>query len=401
VTETKRAESERQALQTQLIQAQKMEAVGQLAGGVAHDFNNILTAILMQLSLLREEQQLSPEIQAGLRDLEGEARRAANLTRQLLMFSRRQVLQTQVLDLNSLLGNLLKMLRRLIGEHIVIELSAAPGDLWVEADAGMLEQVVMNLVVNARDAMPSGGSVTLKTRLAVFDAATAGSNPDARAGRFVHLTVADTGCGMDAETVAHIFEPFFTTKEVGRGTGLGLATVYGIVNQHRGWVEVHSEIGRGSTFEVFLPASAEPVIKVVDEATFATLPRGRETLLVVEDEASVRHSMVATLQRIGYRVLQAGNGPEALQTWARQRDAIQLLITDVVMPGGLSGLDLADRALEEKPGFRVILISGYSLEMAKRGLPRSEALRFLQKPFEAVTLARLVRECLDARAAGR
>jgi signal transduction histidine kinase/ActR/RegA family two-component response regulator len=397
VTERQQAEAERQHLQTQLIQAQKMEAVGQLAGGVAHDFNNILTAVLMQLSLLREEPHLTSEVQAGLKDLEGEAKRAANLTRQLLMFSRRQTLQPQLLDLNSLLGNLLKMLRRLIGEHISLEFSGAAGDLWLEADPGMLEQVVMNLVVNARDAMPAGGRVSLTTQLVNFDESASQRNPEARPGAFACLAITDTGCGMDEATIKHIFEPFFTTKEVGKGTGLGLATVYGIVKQHRGWVEVRSAVDHGSTFEVFLPASAQFTIKAVDEATVATLPRGDETLLVVEDEASVRRTMVTTLQRLGYRVLDAGNGPAALQIWTRQRDAIHLLITDAVMPGGLSGLDLADRVLEEKPDLHIILISGYSLEMAKRGLPKSKSIRFLQKPFEAGALARLVRECLDSR----
>ena len=398
ITERKRAELERQRLQAQLIQAQKMEAIGQLAGGVAHDFNNILTAILMHLSLLQDNVQVSAEVRAGLKELETEAKRAANLTRQLLMFSRRQVLQPQVLDLNSLLGNLLKMLCRLIGEHVGLEFKAAPGALWVAADPGMLEQVVMNLVVNARDAMPQGGRVTLTTQFVQFDGTVRQRNPEAYPGLFASLTVSDTGCGMDEATLKHIFEPFFTTKEPGKGTGLGLATVFGIVKQHGGWVEVTSAVGQGTSFRVLLPVKSDATAVLVQPAEEAQVRGGDEVVLVVEDEGAVRNNLVTMLAQHGYRVRGAGNGPEAFRVWEQFPEQPDLLITDMVMPGGMSGLELSEHLQQQKPSLRVILMSGYSTAMAQQGVPRTPGLRFLQKPFSAVTLARLVRECLDAQA---
>ena len=396
ITDRKREEEKRQALQAQLIQAQKMEAVGQLAGGVAHDFNNILTAILLQLNMLQDDPKLSPEVHSGLKDLEGEAKRAANLTRQLLMFSRRQVLHPQVLDLNSLLGNLLKMLRRLIGENIHLEFNGALGDLWLEADPGMLEQVVMNLVVNARDAMPGGGRITLTTRSVNLVASASQRNPEAYSGQFVCLAVSDNGCGMDEATLERIFEPFFTTKEAGKGTGLGLATVYGIAKQHRGWIEVDSAVGRGSTFSIYLPAR-EQVAAIVDPILeVGSVPGGNENLLVVEDEDSVRRGLLEILGKLGYRVWAAGNGPDALRQWAQRDGQIDLVITDVVMPGGISGVELADRLLQQKQALKVILMSGYSPEKMVRGLQQTRGVSFLQKPFEAARLARMVRTCLDA-----
>ncbi len=248
--------TERRRLEEQLRQAQKMEAVGQLAGGVAHDFNNILAATMMRLSLLQEDPAVSPDLRASLHELEEGANRAASLTRQLLMFSRRQAMRKQVLDLNQVLAGFLRMLRRLLGAHIELELVSTTADLWLEADAGMIEQVVLNLSLNARDAMPGGGRLTISTGAVEFTADDTARQPEARPGRFVRLGVVDTGCGMDAATVARVFEPFFTTKEVGKGTGLGLATVYGIVKQHQGWIEVESLVGRGSTFRVYLPALA-------------------------------------------------------------------------------------------------------------------------------------------------
>ncbi len=397
ISERRQAEVERQALQAQLIQAQKMEAVGQLAGGVAHDFNNILTAVLMHLSLLQSEEGLSAEVRAGLAELATEANRAANLTRQLLMFSRRQALQREVLDLNSLLGNFLKMLRRLIGEHIGLEFKGAPHALWMEADPGMLEQVVMNLVVNARDAMPNGGRITLATRLAEFDERVRDRQPEAAPGQFVGLSVTDTGCGMDAAVLKHIFEPFFTTKEVGKGTGLGLATVYGIVKQHGGWVEIESAVGQGSTFSIYLPAKAQVFAISTQGSGIKAVKGGNETLLLVEDEPSVRQTANAVLRQHGYQLFEAGDGPAALQVWQQCGGKVDLLLTDMVMPGGLSGLELAEHLLAQNARLKVILMSGYSTEMAGRDVPKREGVTFLQKPFVASTLARLVRDCLDAK----
>lgn len=280
--------TERKRLEAQLRQAQKLEAIGQLAGGVAHDFNNILAATMMHLGLLQMNTHLDEETRQTLNDLEAEARRAAALTRQLLMFSRRSVLAVKPLDINAVVANLLKMLNRLIGEHIDLRFDGKAGLPLVEADAGMLEQVLMNLVVNARDALPKGGRIVISTALAGFDATDLAANPERRPGQFLCLAVSDTGCGMDAAIVKHIFEPFFTTKEAGKGTGLGLATVHGIVAQHKGWVELESEPGNGATFRVFLPALTEAAEQVVPTRPVESLRRGRETILLVEDEAQVR-----------------------------------------------------------------------------------------------------------------
>ena len=396
ITERRRAQEEHQSLQARLVQAQKMEAIGQLAGGVAHDFNNILTAIMMQLSVLQDDAKLSEEMRNGLKDLEDEAGRAANLTRQLLMFSRRQVLQPRILDLNSLLGNLLKMLRRVIGEHINLEFGGAHGDLWLEADPGMLEQVVMNLVVNARDSMPAGGRIRLTTRSVDLDASASQRNPEASAGQFVCLSVSDTGSGMDDATAKRIFEPFFTTKEAGKGTGLGLATVYGIVKQHRGWIEVETAIGRGSTFSVYLPGRPDASGSIRQTPDDASMPGGSENLLVVEDEGSVRRGLCEIMEKLGYRIRAADNGPDAFRKWAELGGRIDLLITDIVMPGGISGIDLADRLRKRKPALKVILISGYSPEIVGHGVPQEPGIRYLQKPFSAEALARMTRELLDA-----
>jgi len=389
--------SERRRLELQLRQAQKLEAVGQLAGGVAHDFNNILTAILLHLNLLQTDQKLAANVQAELKDLETEAQRAVSLTRQLLMFSRREVMRRQVFDLNSLVGTLLKMLCRVIGEHIKLEMSGASESMWIEADAGMVEQIIMNLCVNARDAMPTGGRISLQTQLLEFDATVYQRHAEARPGRFVCLKVSDTGCGMDAETLKRVFEPFFTTKEPGKGTGLGLATVYGIVKQHQGWVEVQSAVGHGTEFSIFLPACEHAPIPEAQPATSAPIPGGNETLLLVEDERSVRATAGRILQQLGYRVLEAGSAPEALQIWAQNQGNVDLLITDVVMPGGLSGLELAEQLLKQRMGLRAILLSGYSAEIAHWGIPNSEQIKFLAKPLSTRLLAQTVRECLDAK----
>jgi CheY-like chemotaxis protein len=384
-------------LEEQLRQAQKMEAIGQLAGGVAHDFNNILAAMLLQLGLLRLDANLTPDLAAALGQLEKGANRAAGLTRQLLTFSRRQLMKVKPLDLNELLADLLKMLRRLLGEHIDLMVQGETGPLWIEADAGMVEQVVMNLCVNARDAMPQGGRLTIKTESRTFETADAETRPEAQPGKFVCLTVADTGCGMDEATQARIFEPFFTTKDIGKGTGLGLATAYGIVRQHLGWIEVESKVGQGSMFRVFLPAQRMPPsgspARSSPEAPLA--PRGRETILVVEDEESVRRLAVSCLQRLGYRVLEASNGVEALQRWNEVAGRIDLLLTDKVMPEGINGLELAERLRAMNRRLKVIISSGYSLELTRPTTWSERGVKFLAKPYEFETLAVMVRKCLD------
>jgi len=386
--------TERQRLEAQFRQAQKMEAIGQLVGGVAHDFNNILAAVLLHLDALQTEPGLAKETRADLKELAAEAKRGATLTRQLLMYSRRSVLQVKSVDLNELIENLLKMLRRLLGEHIDLRFHGKIGLPRIDADPGMIEQVVVNLAVNGRDAMPEGGALTLSTSAGAFDEAQARLHPDRRAGRFVCLSVADAGYGMDEATLKRIFEPFFTTKDVGKGTGLGLPTVQGIAAQHKGWVEVESQPGKGSTFRVFLPQSTLTPTKSAATENQPP-PRGDETILLVEDESSLRRTASACLQSLGYRVLEAANGLEAMSLWSQHQREIDLLLTDLVMPEGLSGLQLAQRLRRAQPGLKIIIASGYSAELTEKGLPPTDHFSFLPKPFDAAMLGKAVRACLD------
>lgn len=391
-----RDSSERKRLEEQFRQSQKMEAIGQLAGGVAHDFNNILAAMLMVLEMQRNNANLDPETKQDLGELEVQARRAASLTRQLLLFSRRSVMETRVVDLNAVVANLLKMLGRLLGEHIALGFEPGKQLPLVEADVGMLEQVLMNLAVNARDAMPEGGRITLATTRLEFSAKAVALNPERCRGQFVCLAVSDTGCGMDAATKKRVFEPFFTTKEGSKGTGLGLATVHGIVAQHRGWVEVESEVGQGTTFRVYLPASTQQALPA-GPARSEAVPRGTETLLVVEDETGVRHLLVRTLRNLGYRVHEAADGREATMLWQAHGREIDLLFTDILMPQGISGLDLAERLKAEKPSLRIVISSGYSAETAKIERLTSLGAVSLPKPYPVSLLGKTVRQCLDQK----
>ncbi len=388
--------TERRRLEEQYRQSQKLEAIGQLAGGVAHDFNNILAALMMQLDLLQMHTELDAETQQALQDMDVEAHRAASLTRQLLMFSRRSVLSVRPLDLNELIANLLRMLGRLIGEQIDMRFNSKAGLPFVEADAGMLEQVLVNLVVNARDAMPRGGNITLSTALAIMSEQEVVANPNRRRGRFICLAVSDTGIGMDTDTVKRVFEPFFTTKEAGKGTGLGLATVHGIVAQHRGWMEVESQLGLGTTFRVFLPAAADVVVPQ-DEPSgpSSPMPCGHETILVVEDEDPVRRTIVKALQALGYQIHQAANGQEAMRLWQLHGSDVDLLLTDMVLPEGMNGLELTEQLQSLKPELKVIISSGYSAEIVQAGLPHRDGVVYLPKPYATHTLAEAVRKCLD------
>ncbi len=387
--------TEEKRLEERLRQAQKLEAIGQLAGGVAHDFNNILAAIMMNLGLLQMTPNLDPETEYALKDLETHALRASALTRQLLMFSRRSVLAVKPLNLNEVITNLLRMLSRLIGEHIDLEFKEAPGLPLVSADTGLLEQVIMNLVVNARDAMSKGGLLTIQTRVAEFSAAGNDTFSERRSGRHVCLEVSDTGHGMNSETLKHIFEPFFTTKDAGRGTGLGLATVHGIVAQHTGWVEVDSREGYGSTFRVFLPTTQLPASEVVEDRKEDVVHRGMETILLVEDEPSLRRLASRSLRNLGYNIFEAANGNEALALWEQHNAAIDLIFTDMVMPEGMTGLELTERLRAEKPGVKAIITSGYSVEMATAGVPTEMGIVYLSKPYQLKSLAAMVRDCLD------
>jgi two-component system cell cycle sensor histidine kinase/response regulator CckA len=387
--------SDRRQLEEQLRQSQKLESIGQLAGGVAHDFNNLLTVITGHLSLLRLRGPETTEVSDSLREIGAAADRAANLTRQLLAFSRRQVMQMRDLDVNEIVENMAKMLRRLVGEDVALHFHPAPQRLVIHADPGMVEQILLNLAVNARDAMPRGGHLSIATTAVEFSE-TAARPPQAKAGRFACLTVVDSGVGIPPEVLPHIFEPFFTTKDVGQGSGLGLATVYGIVQQHEGWIEVSSRINEGTTFRIYLPRCGE-----VSPAAAANTPKpsavgGRETILLVEDEAAVRLIMSVVLTRHGYEVLEAENGRTAQEVWAKHREKIRLLITDLVMPDGISGQDLARMLGREDPQLRVIFTSGYSASIAGRDFPLNEGINFLAKPFEAGRLAQVVRDTLDA-----
>jgi PAS domain S-box-containing protein len=390
--------TERKRLEEQLRQVQKMEAIGQLSGGVAHDFNNLLTVIKGQISLLECSGPRDPETDQSLEEISKAADRAANLTRQLLAFSRRQVMQLRDLDINAVVGSMASMVRRILGEDVELELACASVPLGVQADTGMMEQVILNLVVNARDAMPSGGRLRIETTRVEIDADTVRRRPEARVGAFVRLSVSDTGTGIQPETMPKIFEPFFTTKEFGKGTGLGLATVYGIVQQHRGWIGVESEVGQGTRFHVYLPAIEGTVLTgLTEEGEPEESARGGETILLVEDEAEVRGVARFALTRQGYQVIEASTGVQALELWAEHRARIKLLLTDVVMPGGIGGVDLALRLTAEKPGLRVICMSGYSPEMAGKNFALREGVNFLPKPFDMTTLTRVVRVCLDRK----
>lgn len=381
-------------LEAQLRQALKMESVGQLAAGVAHDFNNILTVIQGHAGLLQVDATLPRGVGESVKQITLAAERAAHLTRQLLMFSRKQVMQPRLLDLNEVIQNVAKMLRTALGEHITLRRHTAESLPAIHADPGMLEQVLFNLAVNARDAMPKGGTLLIRTYAVEFDEASVSTSPEARPGYFVCLSLSDTGCGMTADTLAHIFEPFFTTKEIGKGTGLGLATVYGIIKQHQGWIEVDSAVGEGTTFRVFLPATCKsPAAAGGPHRREA--PGGSETILVVEDEPALRELVQEILQKKGYRVLEAPTGVKALGLWQRHRDEINLLLTDMMMPEGVSGLELAERLLADKPDLKVIYSSGYSLDVVSPDFAIRDGVNFLQKPYDPETLARLVRDCLN------
>ncbi|MFT3870673.1 MAG: PAS domain S-box protein [Nibricoccus sp.] len=379
----------RKILEEQLRQSQKMDAVGQLAGGIAHDFNNVLASVLLQLGLVQDQPGLDPAIRGVFRDLEKEIQRGANLTRQLLAFSRQQAMETKAIRLDQLLNGLVSMLRRLLGENIAIECDFPRDTPLVDADPGMIEQVAINLCVNARDAMPQGGRLLLRTRAVEASPQNIAYTSDARSGRFVCLDVTDTGCGMDSATIERIFEPFFTTKSIGKGTGLGLATVYGIVKQHGGWVEVDSTVGKGSVFRVYLPAAQESQMPAA--AAAAPVPRGHgQTILVVEDEPAVRKMFGQILTQYGYHVIETESGPRALEEWGKQTTSIDLLVSDMVMPGGMDGVQLATALRARKPDLKVILCTGYSTTVLGAGELSQRDIVLLRKPIAMQDLLRAV-----------
>ncbi|GEM_PF-154317 len=386
--------TERKLMEEQFRQAQKMEAVGRLAGGVAHDFNNLLMIVRGYTELLLDSGELSPGLQRNAEQIAKAAERASGLTHQLLAFSRKQVLAPQVLDLNTVVAGVDKMLHRLIGEDIELVTRPCAGLWHVKADPGQLEQVLLNLAINARDAMPRGGRLTLETRNVELDARFVRHHSGSRPGQHVLLTVSDNGAGMPPDVRSRIFEPFFTTKEVGRGTGLGLATVYGIVKQSNGYITVESEPGQGTTFHIYLPRAEEELLPAVESRERATVAGGTETILLVEDQQDVRALACEFLGRQGYRVLEARSGPEALQVSGQHAGEIHVLVTDVIMPG-MSGRELVDQLAPARPQMKVLYVSGYTDEaIGKHGIlePGTE---FLQKPFSRESLARKLRDMLD------
>jgi PAS domain S-box-containing protein len=393
--------TERLNLESQLRQAQKMEGIGQLAAGIAHDFNNILTIIQGHASRLHNLEGLPERTKESVAQVSVAADRAATLTRQLLTFCRKQAMVAKETDLNETVTHVSAMLERILGEDIALEVKGNTNLPSINADSAMLELILINLACNSRDAMPKGGTLRIATSSVEINAAYVQQRPEARAGQHVCLTVADTGCGMRPETLRRVFEPFFTTKEVGKGTGLGLATVYGIVDQHHGWIEVISEVGVGTTFKIYLPqvehpqghAVERPTTPIIEQGTDAQC--GHETILLVEDEMALRELARIVLEDYNYRILEAGSGVQALKVWEEHKDEIDMLLTDMVMPEGMTGRDLAEKLQAEKPKLKVLYSSGYSPDVVGGYFKLPENSRFLAKPYQPPVLAQAVRECLD------
>ncbi len=396
--------TERRRLEAKVQQVEKMEAVCQLAGGVAHDYNNILTSILLRLGMLLEDTDLSEGNRGMIRQLEREARRAARLTRQLLLFSRQQATGFRRLDLNAMLAKQLEKLRGLLGRDVRLECTAGNAPLWIEADADMIEQLMRNLCLNAKDAMtPEGGRLAIDARIALLDAKAARLNPEAAAGSFVCLSVTDAGCGMNMAALEGLFEPFFATNAAEKAAGLGFSAVYGIAKQHRGWMEVACQMGKCSSFRVYLPVL--PEAKPVAPAPPApAVPIEKETILVVDDEQAVRRMVALGLQLYGYHVLEASSGAEAIQMWEDHPDVIDLLFTDMRMPGRMNGIELFEQLKQRDPTLIGIISSGYSEEIMKPQSQLPRGLVFLPKPYDVKTLVGTVRSCLEinsVRAADR
>jgi PAS domain S-box-containing protein len=394
--------TDRVRLENELRQAQKMEAVGRLAAGVAHDFNNILTVILGNTSMQLRNPRLDKKLTSSLNQVQRAAERATALTRQLLAYSRKQIIQRRPLALNEVVEQTVAMLRRLIGEHIALDMQLAPDLPPIFADPSNVEQVIMNLALNARDAMPDGGKLTLATTRVEIDKASRVRNPESQLGPYICLAVKDTGHGMDPATVARIFEPFFTTKDPGRGTGMGLATVYGVLKQHGGWIEVDTAPGRGTTIRTFFPLSKEGFVAASAKSESSPTefrPSDAITILVVEDEEMLREFVSEALATLGYRVLSAANGRDALNVWGEHRDKIDLLLTDVVMPESISGRQLAHTLMQDKPKLKVIFTSGYSSELFGSEFEREKEHLFLAKPYLPDRLAQTVATHLQSQGA--
>jgi two-component system cell cycle sensor histidine kinase/response regulator CckA len=387
-------------LEAQFRQAQKMEAIGTLAGGVAHDFNNLLTIIRSNASLLTDDTYDGPEARDMAREILEASDRATALTRQLLLFSRRESMKLREVDLGEVVSNLSKMLRRILGEDVTFTVEQPARMPAILGDVGMLEQILLNLVVNARDAMPTGGRLTLRTRLAPSACVESQEIANAPRSDGVLLEVTDTGTGIPPEVLPHIFEPFFTTKPQGKGTGLGLATVYGIVEQHGGWITVDTAPDRGTTFTLCFPVAHGGLTREPTDVLAQDRPGGNETVLLVEDDPAVRRTVTAVLMRCGYQVYPASGAAEALEIWAHHKDEIRLLLTDVVLPEDMDGIALAARLLADRPRLPVLYSSGYASRAAER-IELVEGDNLLSKPYDSGTLARTIRRCLDRQSPSR
>ena len=393
-----RVEEEKKKVQAQLLQSQKMEAIGILAGGVAHDFNNLLTTIQGYTSMVMMKIDRSGRLFKDLDQVRLSAERAANLTRQLLLFSRKQPTRPVPLNLNSIIDNLLRMLSRLIGEDVAINTRLEPDLYPILADEGNIEQVIMNLAVNARDAMPKGGELTIRTENLTLDEQSSMIISEARGGRFIRLSIADTGAGMDEETVSRIFEPFFTTKEIGKGTGLGLSVVYGIVKQHGGWINVYSEPGQGSVFNIYLPAlfNESEIDRFEEMVSLQEIKGTGERILLVEDEEGVRELTARVLAENGYVVFEARDAHEAQDIFEREKGNFHLILSDVVLPGQ-SGLELADQILLNRAQIPILLVSGYPDQRSQWSTIRTRGVPFIQKPYTMSTLLQSVKELVSGK----
>jgi PAS domain S-box-containing protein len=387
--------TERRRLEDQLTRSQKMEAIGILAGGIAHDFNNLLTALMGYGELMRMDLDKKDPHYYYTEEIMKTATRGSNLTQQLLAFSRKQILQPRVISINDLVANMERLLRRLIGEDIELVTEIAPDLGAVRADKGQIEQIIMNLAINARDAMPQGGKLTIETADSFLDETYEQRHVEVNPGPYVMLAVSDNGLGMDVATQSHIFEPFFTTKKMGQGTGLGLATVYGIVRQSGGYIWVYSEPGQGTTFKIYLPRVEEALDASEPKPVMVTNLKGRETILLVEDDKALREVICKGLKKFGYAVLEAANGGEALLTCEKFKSTIDLLLTDVVLPQ-MSGRELAERLGELRPGMKVLYMSGYTENAIVNNGILKDDVGFLQKPFKVNVLVQKIREIMNA-----
>jgi two-component system cell cycle sensor histidine kinase/response regulator CckA len=394
---TQRALQESQEL---TLRQERLAAVGQLAAGLAHEFNNILTVIQGHASLLLDNPNMDEDSVKSITHITDGVERTATLVKQMLAFSRKQVMQQKVVHIKETMSQIADMLGRLLGAHVVLRFDIAPQLPPITADPEMLQQIIVNLVANARDAMHSGGHLTIRASAIQFAAEDLAGKPDRRPGHFIQLSVTDTGPGIDSATINRLFEPFFTTKEIGKGTGLGLATVYGMVNQNAGWIEVESEIGVGTTFNIYFAATEWPPEKPAPKTKDPDARGGGQTILVVEDETNLRELVREILETYGYRVLDAASGREALQVWEKHKNGVDLLLTDISMPDGMSGRDLAAKLQEDNPRLPVIFSSGYSQENLEHKEQTGQCQTFLSKPYHPADLAQAVRAALDKAARG-